>query len=98
VLTDLGSLGAGGRPVAINELGQVVGYHRYVDGLHYFVWTKGWRVDLGLAADPEAPISVNDRGQVAVTTAERGAVVWQIDDSGVEPPAEADGSCVVANN
>jgi probable HAF family extracellular repeat protein len=44
VLTDLGSLGDGGRPVAINQRGQVVGYHGYSDGLHYFVWTKGWRV------------------------------------------------------
>jgi hypothetical protein len=34
---------------------------------------------------------------VAVTTADRGAVVWQIDDSGVEPPAGG-GTCVVANN
>jgi probable HAF family extracellular repeat protein len=86
VLTDLGSLGGGGRPVAINERGQVVGYHQYSDGLHYFVWTKGWRVDLGRVADPEAPVTVNDRGQVAVTTADRGAMIWQIDDEGVEPP------------
>jgi probable HAF family extracellular repeat protein len=98
VLTDLGSLGAGGRAVGINELGQVIGYHRYTDGLHYFVWTKGWRVDLGRVADTGVAISINDRGQVAVTSADRGAVVWQIDDSGVEPPAEADGRCVLANN
>lgn len=98
VLTDLGSLGAGGRAVGINELGQVIGYHRYTDGLHYFVWTKGWRVDLGRVADAGVAISINDRGQVAVTSADRGAVVWQIDDSGVEPPAEAGGRCVLANN
>jgi probable HAF family extracellular repeat protein len=98
VITDLGPLGADGRPVAINERGQVVGYHHYSDGLHYFVWTKGWRVDLGRVAGPDAPISANDRGQVAVTTADRGALIWQIDDAGVEPPAGSDDTCVLANN
>jgi probable HAF family extracellular repeat protein len=103
-ITDLGWLGTGGRPVAINELGQVVGYHQYADGPHYFVWTKGWRVDLGAAYQVQtaaqdvylAPISVNDRGQVAVTLDDEPggaaggpgrAVVWQVDDEGVEPPA-----------
>jgi probable HAF family extracellular repeat protein len=100
--------------VAINELGQVVGYHEYSDGSHYFLWTKGWRVDLGAAYYVSAaqdfylaPVSVNDRGQVAVTIDDEPggaaggpgrAVVWQIDDEGVEPPDDGGGNCVLANN
>src|SRR3990172_2867667 len=66
-LIDLGTLGGDSSyAVAINELGQVVGYSYIAsEEYHAFLWENGAMTDLGtLGGNFSQAVAINERGQV----------------------------------
>ncbi|WP_018685006.1 hypothetical protein [Actinokineospora enzanensis] len=76
---DLGSpLGGASAAVAVNDLGDVVGYTSSPDGAqrHVFLWRDGKATDLGTAGAPNAvPVGLNNHG-VIIGRADLGAPTY----------------------